>query len=169
MGILNSRGTRGPGPHRKLLPALLGCVLPALVTGMEFGTTIPMHQKSANTWYVKGAIGGIGQVDMLVDTGASYLAIDEASLRTLLQQGLADHVKDLNGKLADGSRHRIPVYRISELTIGSNCQLRDIEAAVLPGTVRFILGLSALNQTSPFIFSTTPPMLVLSHCEQDTA
>lgn len=169
MDVFIARGNRGTGLHRAVVPALLGCLLPALATGLEFGTTIPMHQKSANTWYVQGAIGGIGQVDMLVDTGASYLAINEVSLKTLLQQGLANHVKDLNGKLADGSRHVIPVYRISELTIGANCQLRDIEAAVLPGTVRFILGLSALNQTSPFIFSTVPPMLVLSHCDQDTA
>lgn len=169
MDIFFSSGTSRTGRTRAAILALLGCSLPAHASGMEFSTTIPMHQKSANTWYVKGAIGGIGQVDMLVDTGASYLAINEESLQILQQQGLADHVKDLNGKLADGSRHRIPVYRISELTIGANCQLRNVEAAVLPGTARFILGLSALNQTSPFIFSTAPPMLVLSHCDQDTA
>lgn len=170
MDIFSALGYRVSGTLVRGLFAVLGTVLiPATVSAVEFNTSIPMHQKSANTWYVKGAIGGIGQVEMLVDTGSSYLAINEVTLRTLLQHGLANHVKDLNGKLADGSRHIIPVYRISELTIGANCQLRDVEAAILPGTTRFILGLSALHHASPFIFSTAPPMLVLSHCDQDTA
>jgi hypothetical protein len=28
---------------------------------------------------------------------------------------------------------RVPVYLIDKITVGDSCQLRDIEAAVLPG------------------------------------
>lgn len=156
---------------QRLAPAALigGFALPLPLSAAEFDVTIPMHQKAASTYYVKGAIGGLGAVELLVDTGSSYLAIDETSLQTLADKGLATYVRDLSGQFADGRRRMIPVYRIAEITIGDGCQLRDIDAAVLPGETRYILGLSALNQASPFIFSTAPPVLMLSHCEQSAA
>lgn len=154
-----------------LAPAALigGFALPIPLSAAEFDVTIPMHQKSASTYYVKGAIGGLGAVELLVDTGSSYLAIDEASLQALMDKGMATYVRDRTGQFADGRRRMIPFYRIAEITIGDGCQLRDIEAAVLPGETRYILGLSALNQASPFIFSTAPPVLMLSHCQQSAA
>jgi len=39
-----------------------------------------------------------------------------------------------------------------------------VEAVVFPGKTRQILGLSALRQAAPLIFSLNPPKLVLSNC-----
>ncbi len=66
--------------------------------------------------------------------------------------------------LADGNRLVVSVYAIRELRIGGKCTLHDVEAAVFPGRIRQILGLSALNRAAPFIFPVEPPQLVLSHC-----
>ena len=66
--------------------------------------------------------------------------------------------------MADGSRRIIPIYRVAKLTLGDDCVLRDVEAAVFPQRTRLILGLSALEKTAPFIFSTNPPVLELSNC-----
>ena len=62
------------------------------------------------------------------------------------------------------SRRTIPVYRLSKLTLGNDCTLRNVEAAVLPQKTRLILGLSALEKTAPFVFSVDPPSLALSNC-----
>jgi len=66
--------------------------------------------------------------------------------------------------MADGSQLTVPIYRIGGVVIGAECWLSDVEAAVFPGSTRFILGLSGLRQAAPFIFSLDPPQLVLSNC-----
>ena len=75
------------------------------------------------------------------------------------------HVGQLDGRLADGTTLRVPVYRISEITIGQSCRISNVEAAVLPGAKRGLFGLSALRKTSPFQFSIDPPALTLSNCQ----
>src|ERR1051325_11645044 len=71
--------------------------------------------------------------------------------------------------MADGSRLKGNVYRIAGITLGGQCSIRDVEAAVFPGQTRPILRLSALHKVSPFIFSTDPPGLALSHCVSEIA
>jgi len=63
----------------------------------------------------------------------------------------------------------VPVYVIRSLTIGENCRLRNVEAAVFPGATRQILGLSALKKAAPFTFSFDPPHLTLSNCPRGEA
>jgi hypothetical protein len=70
----------------------------------------------------------------------------------------------MRGRLANGSEIDVPVYAIEALSVGGGCWLRDVEAAVFPGSTRAILGLNALQRTAPFIFSFEPPRLVLSNC-----
>lgn len=135
----------------------------------EFDTDIPMRDKGAATYYVDGDIHGAGPVDLMVDTGSGYMTINEETLGMLQTSGDATYVKDLSGVLADGSTMTVPVYRITQLRIGPSCVLRDVEAAVFPGKTRQILGMSALRQTAPFIFSMDPPKLVLSNCTKRIA
>ena len=123
-----------------------------------------MQEKSAATFYVDISIEGIGSQDFLVDTGAGYMTVSQEAIDTLLLQGDAIYLRDLEGVLADGSRLIVPVYRLTRINIGGTCELRDVEAAVLPGTQRGLLGLSALRKTAPFIFAVEPPMLHLSNC-----
>jgi predicted aspartyl protease len=130
----------------------------------EFSITVPMESKGRATYYVKGEIGGHGDVDLLVDTGSGYLTINEVALEDLLREKRADYRRNLRGVLADGRELEVPVYSISALRIGEQCWLNDVEAAVFPGKTRFILGLSALAKAGPFIFRFDPPTLVLSRC-----
>ena len=135
----------------------------------EFATTIPMQHKGASTFYVNTKIDGVDTVDFMVDTGSGYATINEETLALLVQQQTASYVKDLEGILADGSRLVVPVYKVKSMNIGGQCSLENIEVAVFPGKTRQILGLSALRQASPFIFSMNPPQLVLSHCSSEIA
>ena len=130
----------------------------------EFDSNIPMLDKGAATYYVASEIHGLGAVDLMVDTGSGYMTINEETLAILQASGNAIYVKKLSGVLADGSTMTVPVYRISRLRIGEACTLNNVEAAVFPGKTRQILGLSALRQAAPFIFSMNPPKLVLSNC-----
>jgi predicted aspartyl protease len=135
----------------------------------QFDHHIALNQTSAATFYIDGNIKGYGSVSMLVDTGSTYSAIDENTLSKLQAGGNATYLKSLNGVMANGSRLEVSVYRISGITLGGQCTIRDVEAAVFPGQTRPILGLSALHKVSPFIFSTDPPGLALSNCVSELA
>ena len=130
----------------------------------QFDQQIPMRTTRAATFYVGGYLDGFGAVDMMVDTGSSYTTINEAALKVLRENGAAAYVKDLTGIMADGTRKVVPIYRLSSMSIGKDCLLHNVEAAVFPGDTRYILGLSALKLASPFAFSLEPPTLTLSNC-----
>ncbi|MGF1615806.1 MAG: retroviral-like aspartic protease family protein [Gammaproteobacteria bacterium] len=135
------------------------------VRGSEPKTAlIPMRDNGASAFYVEVHIDGFGSREFLVDTGAGYMTIDEDTLAVLRTKDRATYVRELEGILADGSRLRVPVYRLTSIKIGNTCILRDVEAAVFPGTTRGLLGLSALRRTAPFLFSLEPPVLQLSNC-----
>ena len=123
-----------------------------------------MHQKSAQTYYVEGRIGGLAPDEFMVDTGSSYTTINEHTLEQLLALEVANYVRDLTGVLANGDELLVPVYRVTNLRVGESCLLSDIEVAVFPGRTRQILGLSTLRLASPFLFSIEPPELRLSNC-----
>ncbi len=146
------------------------CMGGAAVAGAaEFNATVPMKAKGAATYYVPGHIDGLGPVEFMVDTGSGYMTINEEALRELKRNNNAKYVRDLRGVLANGSELIVPVYRLTSVNIGGSCRIDDVEAAVFPGKTRFILGLSALQRTSPFIFSMKPASLVLSHCSAEPA
>lgn len=126
--------------------------------------TIPMNQKQLATYYIEANMHGSGAVEFMVDTGAGYTTINENTLALLKQAGNADYIGELTGVMADGSEHRLPVYRIKHLVLGKHCVLSNVEAAVFPRNTRMLLGLSALRKASPFVFSTNPPSLSLSNC-----
>lgn len=129
-----------------------------------FNQEIPMRLTSASTFYVDGYLTGYGSIDLMVDTGSSYTTINEETLAVLQENGEASYVKQLTGIMADGSTKTVPVYRIAGLSIGEDCHLENVEAAVFPGSTRYILGISALRKAAPFVFSMDPPALKLSNC-----
>ena len=151
-------------PIPSLVLALTMPLVMSQVGADDFSTRVPMHEKSAQTFYVPGDIKGYGAVELMVDTGSGYTTINEATLAELKRHGGARYLRQLVGVLADGSETEVPVYAIEHMSIGGNCWLRDVEVAVFPGTSRQILGLSALRKAAPFIFSVDPPALVLSRC-----
>ena len=146
-----------------ITPILLLLVV-TVACAAEFDSSISMTDKGASTFYVPCIIEGYGEVDLMFDTGSSYMTINEKMLAVLKRRGHATFVKKLDARMADGSRSIIPVYRLSSVQLGGNCALHDVEAAVMPGSTRNLLGLNALKMAGPFIFYVDPPRLVLSHC-----
>ena len=140
-------------------------VLHGSVSAGEFDERIRLHQTSTDAFYVLGDIDGYGIANMLVDTGSTYTAIDQETLTQLQATGDAIYLSVLQAHMADGSKLNVKVYRISGISLGGGaCVIRNIEVAVYPKGTRPILGLSALDKVSPFIFSTNPPALSLSNC-----
>lgn len=155
--------------HGRASAVLFGVIAGALglagpACAERFDTAIPMQDKGAATFYVASYLHGLGDADMMVDTGSGYLTINEVALKEMSAKGEASYVKELKGVLANGQELVVPVYRLGSLRIGKDCWIHDVEAAVFPGKTRFILGLSALSKASPFIFETNPPQLVVSNC-----
>lgn len=140
------------------------CIAPAFADGAR--SSVSMIDRGASTFYVDVQLEGAGTSTFLVDTGSSYMTINEDLLASLKEGGQATYVKDLRGTLADGSQQVVPVYRIASLVIGDHCRLDDVQAAVFPGHTRNILGLSALSAAAPFEFSVDPPELRLSNCAE---
>lgn len=142
------------------------CVLMfgATAVAAEFGTSIPMRAGNATTYYVKAVAGDLEAMEFMVDTGSGYTTINEVTLAELKRTKQAEYLHNMIGILANGTEMVVPVYRLSNFNIGGGCHLSNVEAAVFPGKTRQILGLSALKQAAPFIFSFEPPNLVLSNC-----
>ncbi|MCP4409319.1 MAG: hypothetical protein GY807_16515 [Gammaproteobacteria bacterium] len=151
-------------PGRSFISLLLAIVLSNFTLASDFDSSIPMRDRGTSTYYLPCQIEGYGDVEMMFDTGSSYMTINEQMLEILQQKGQAIYVKRLDARMADGSRSIVPVYRLGTVNVGNNCTIHDVEAAVLPGATRNLLGLSALKKAGPFIFYPDPPRLVLSNC-----
>jgi clan AA aspartic protease (TIGR02281 family) len=152
---------------RSILSALtLGAVLSSTVHAepAEF-TAIEIEKRSAGTFYIGGEIDGAGELDMLVDTGSSYLVITEPMLATLKTTGRASYSRGLEGHMADGSVRVVPLYKISSIRLGASCWVHDVEAAIFPAGSRTILGMNVLSRLAPFTFSAEPASLGLAHCQ----
>lgn len=132
----------------------------------ESNTHVPMTLKGSKTFYVSGWIAGTEPTEFMVDTGSSYLTINQVTLNKLQTTGQAHYLRDLIGVLANGDEVVMPVYRIPRIILGDSCELSDVEAVVFPGDTRQILGLSVLRKAAPFMFSVDPPELQLSNCRQ---
>ena len=163
------RKLTGMGRVQALAGLLCGLALGAStpVLADRFGTTIPMRDKGAATYYVDSYADGPGSMEMMVDTGSGYLTINEVALHAMSAHGNAHYLKQLKGILANGQEMVVPVYMLDAVRIGKDCWIHDVPAAVFPGRTRSILGLSALSKASPFIFETDPPRLVLSNCGKE--
>lgn len=127
--------------------------------------TLERHAE-LGTFYVHVAVAGQSLGAYLVDTGASYMTLTQEHLATLRSAGEASYLRDLEGRTADGRSMVVPLYRLTAITVDQGCVIRDVEAAVLPGSKRGLLGLSVLSKAAPFVFSMNPPSLELSNCSE---
>jgi clan AA aspartic protease (TIGR02281 family) len=156
-------------PRRGLSGVLLGLALlgssAAHAAGAPELRAVALQKHDAGTFYVDGSLQGYGDLRMLVDTGSSYLVISQAILEELTKAGGAQYSRQLEGIMADGSSRVIPVYRLAGLRIGENCWINDVEAAILPGHTRPILGMNILARLAPFTFSADPPQLGVAQCQ----
>jgi hypothetical protein len=126
---------------------------------------VPLERNAElSTFYVHVDAGRQSLGSYLVDTGASHMTISRSNVDVLIDAGMAAFVRDVEGTTADGRTIHVPLYRLSEITLDGGCIIRDVEAAVLPGTSRELLGLSVLAKAAPFVFSMNPPQLELNNC-----
>lgn len=79
------------------LIALSGLLQASSVLAENFGTSIPMQNKGANTFYVPAEVEGLDAVDFMVDTGSGHATINEETLAILVQQQNARYVKNIRG------------------------------------------------------------------------
>ncbi|MEM9529871.1 MAG: retroviral-like aspartic protease family protein [Pseudomonadota bacterium] len=100
----------------------------------------------------------------LVDTGSAYLSLTERSFRALKAQTQVSLVRHVRGVMADGRRRVVPIYSVSSLTLAPQCQLKDVEVAVLAGGDRNILGVSGLKRMQPFTLAMEPAVLTTAGC-----
>src|SRR5690349_298969 len=91
---------------------LVSSIARAEMTEAEF-MAVDIEKRSAGTFYVNGALEGFGELDLLVDTGSSYLVITEPMLATLREAGRAEFSRGLEGRMADGSTRVVPLYKIA--------------------------------------------------------
>lgn len=155
-------------PKMKLListfAGLLALTLAVNAMANDFNTHVPMRNGGAATFYISAQAGDLKAMEFMVDTGSGYMTINEETLGALQKAQQAEFKRMLQGVLANGSEITVPVYQIKQFNIGGGCLLKDVEAAVFPGKTRQIIGLNALKQAGPFIFSFEPPNLILSNC-----
>ena len=149
---------------RSITFLLLAMMFPGFLFASDFTIGVPMHLKGASTFYISGRIGDMPPSDFMVDTGSSYMTINEETLASLKTTEEPLYLRELIGILANGDHMRVPVYSISRVQLGEACLLEEVEVAVFPGNTRQILGLSVLLKAAPFVFSTDPPQLRLSNC-----
>lgn len=129
-------------------------------------TEIALQSQGSQTFYIDSMIHGAGEARLLVDTGSGYSVINEKTLAALQEKGHAKFLKKLTGIMANGTSQVVSLYEISAITLGEECVIRNVRAAVFPNTKRQILGISTLLKAAPFEFSVSPPLIRLSGCEE---
>jgi len=130
----------------------------------DFNTVVPLRDIGTSTYYVEAQINGHVRQEFMLDTGSAHVVIDNTTLNQLKEKGNVEYLKDLTGKLADGSQTSVPLYRVDIMRVGQ-CVIRDVEVAVFPKAGRNILGLSALKKVAPISISVEPPSIKLSNCQ----
>lgn len=136
-----------------------------LAYGTEFNFAVPIMENETLAYNVDGEIDGYGKTNFMVDTGAGYTAINESTAKILVEAGKAEFKGHVYATLANGEEIELRVYDVASINIGGSCTVHNVNAVVLPGNTRNILGLSALKKTAPFGLSVDPPQLMMSKCE----
>lgn len=148
----------------------LAVMRPLHAADMPVTQSVALERHAAGTFYVNGQVQGADEMQLLVDTGSSFLVLGEDVLQSLEQQGLATLHHKVRGRMADESVRIVSVYNVAALRLGQSCWLRDVQAAAFPAGSRPILGMRALERLAPFTISMSPAAsLNLNQCELQLA
>jgi clan AA aspartic protease (TIGR02281 family) len=102
---------------------------------------------------------GSQSIRMLVDTGASMIAIPAAVSDRLIAAGEAEYGPQMPVTLANGAVINVPVINIHKVVIGSHV-LRNVSAGVSPEGAEALLGFSVLNLIGKFTIDTQTRQLI---------
>lgn len=141
------------------LRMLVAVSIVASMSTLADTTRIPMHTVETGAFYIKGNLDGLVDTDMLLDTGSGYVSLSKRTFDLIRDDASTVFQRHITGIMANGRKESVPVYRIGELKLTSECILYDIEVAVFSNTSRDILGLNALMRMQPFTLQLDPPVL----------
>ncbi|MFK8017758.1 MAG: TIGR02281 family clan AA aspartic protease [Gammaproteobacteria bacterium] len=151
-------------PTRTLFVMLGLAALCPSATADRFGNSVVMTEVASGNYYVSGLISNAVKADFLVDTGSGYVTLTTDLFASVIGLPGTEYSREIRGAMANGKIQRVKLYRVKTLTLTEDCVLSDIEVAVIPGSRKNILGLSALRHVAPFALELNPPRLHLSNC-----
>jgi clan AA aspartic protease (TIGR02281 family) len=109
-------------------------------------------------------INGAMTLDFAVDSGASTVTIPTNVYNTLVRTGTIND-SDIVGQgtiiLADGSKSKLPVFRIRSLKVGDKT-VKNVIAAVLPAGGQLLLGQSFLTHFKSWSLDNKKHVLLLN-------
>ncbi|MGV3590144.1 MAG: retroviral-like aspartic protease family protein [Gammaproteobacteria bacterium] len=120
---------------------------------------IALEAAASGTFYVNASLNAAIETELLLDTGSGYVSLSKRTFERVTAGANPKPERTITGILADGNAVSVPIYRIAELKLGSDCVLHDVEVAVFRNAARDILGLNALKQMQPFTLQLDPPQL----------
>lgn len=120
---------------------------------------IALEAAASGTFYVNASLNAAIETELLLDTGSGYVSLSRRTFERVTAGTRLQPERTITGILADGNAVSVPIYRIAELKLGSDCVLHDVEVAVFRNAARDILGLNALKQMQPFTLQLDPPQL----------
>lgn len=124
---------------------------------------IPLTQTDGMTYSLPVVLEGIGEVAMLLDTGAAYSTLTVELVEKLVSQGKAFKTGQKQARLANGEYCPLYIYQLNELNLGG-CVLRNITVAATDQTSRNLIGIETLKHAEPISIQLSPPVLSFERC-----
>ena len=163
--LMHSEKDKGNHVNKLVLSVLFFLLIGNVSATTQKEQIVPMHYKGTETYYVYADIDGVVSSEFMVDTGSGFVVLSQESLDRLKKEAKVHYVKQVLGKMADGSQRKVSIWKVGEINLGGVCSIKNVEVAVFPGNQRQIIGLRALKRAAPFTFQFDPPQLKLSACE----
>lgn len=118
--------------------------------------SIDLASSGVGTLHLGARLGNQVESEFLLDTGSAFVVLSEEIRKELAAEGALTPVRRLRAVMANNATTSAQVYRVSALSVGPGCVVRDIEAVAIPGARKNILGLSALRSMAPFTIHLDP-------------
>lgn len=126
--------------------------------------TVPIDKSQSGNLYVNAVINSDIHSQFMVDTGAGMITLNRELFKEIARTGKVEKVGEIVARLANSRLETLTLYKVESFSIGENCNLGEMEVAVMNRSKRNILGLNALIMAAPFSISVSPLELVLSGC-----
>ena len=142
---------------------LLFCLL-IHTSAQAVDVNVPIDKSQSGSLYVEAVINSNIRSQFLVDTGAGMIILNRELFEQVSESGKVEKTGKIAARLANGKYETMNLYKLQSFSIGENCNLGEMEVAVMKHAGRNILGLSALSIAAPFAVHIKPLELVLSGC-----
>ena len=125
---------------------------------------VPIDKSQSGSLYVEAVINSDIRSQFIIDTGAGMIVLNRELFEQITASGKVEKTGEIAARLANGKYETMNLYKLESFSIGENCNLGEMEVAVMEHAGRNILGLSALSLAAPFAVHIKPLELVLSGC-----